>query len=150
MSAASDRASPRLVRADAAIYVNSDASYKDGCAGIAYESAELGNRCQLATCRNSTEAELLALLLAMDAAEKAQLTSVVFRTDCKATAHPHWRAGPGRLRQLKQRVARHLAIHADWRLEKVHRSANVVADGLARNALRTRPKLRIDESGHGA
>lgn len=141
MSAASDRPAHKLVGADAAIYVNSDASYQDGWAGIAYASAALGNGRQLAACRSSTEAELLALLLAMDAAERARLTSVVFRTDCKATAHPHSRASDGRLRPLKERVARHLASHPDWQLRKVHRSANAIANGLAREALRARPEV---------
>lgn len=139
MSAASDRAARRLVEADAAI--NSDASYTDGWAGIAYESAALGSRRQLVACRSSTEAELLALLLAMDAADKARLASVVFRTDCKATAHPHWRASSTRLRPLKERVTRHLASHPAWRLKKVHRSANSIANGLARQALKARPDL---------
>jgi ribonuclease HI len=141
MSAASDRPEHRLVGADTTVDVNSDASYQDGYAGIAYESDALGNRRQLATCRSSTEAELLALLLAMDAAEQARLASVVFRTDCKATAHPDWRAGDGRLRSLKARVAHHLANHPDWRLQKVHRSANLIANGLARTALKARPEI---------
>lgn len=140
MSAASDRPAHRLVGADTAIYVNSDASYKDGWAGIAYESTALGNERRLVACRSSTEAELLALLFAMDVADQARLASVVFRTDCKATAHPHWRASNTRLRPLKERVARHLASHPDWRLRKVHRSANLTANGLARKALKARPE----------
>jgi len=119
------------------IYVNSDASYRAGWAGIAYESAALGCASRLVPCASSTEGELLALLLAMDAATRARLTGVTFRTDCKASAQPH-RGESEALRPLRDRVAGCLAEHHvhGWQLRKVSRSRNALANGLARRALR--------------
>lgn len=52
-------------------YVNSDACCRDGMAGLAYESALLGNRTALVPCADITLAEHLALLMAMhDAASR--------------------------------------------------------------------------------
>jgi ribonuclease HI len=117
-------------------YVNSDASYRDGWAGIAYNSDFLGSDSQLVPCRTSTEAELSALLLAMAAAHRAGVTSVVFRTDCKSTAHPH-RGNSKRLRPLRERVTGYLAEHPEWHLQEVHRSSNVIANRMARRVLKS-------------
>jgi len=117
-------------------YVNSDASYRDGWAGIAYNSDLLGSDSRLVPCRTSTEAELTAVLLAMAAAQRAGVASVVFRTDCKSTAHPH-RGNNRALRPLRERVAGYLAAHPEWQLQEVHRSSNVIANGMARRMLRS-------------
>ena len=58
---------------DAMIYVNCDASYRNGWAGIAYQSDQLESQSRLVECKNNGEAELRALLLAMSAAEQAHL-----------------------------------------------------------------------------
>jgi len=117
-------------------YVNSDASYRDGWAGIAYDGDFLGSDSRLVPCRTSTEAELSALLLAMAAAQRAGVASVVFRTDCKSTAHPH-RGDNKELRPLRERVTRYLAEHPEWRLQEVHRSSNIIANRMARRMLKS-------------
>ena len=82
-------ATSRPVAPDAMIYVNCDASYRGGWAGIAYQSDQLESQSRLVECKNNGEAELRALLLAMTAAEKAHLPHVIFRTDCESAARPH-------------------------------------------------------------
>src|ERR1700726_1547234 len=54
-------------------YVNSDASWRAGVAGLAYVSGSLGNRTALVACSGSSAAEYLALLMAMEDADRAQL-----------------------------------------------------------------------------
>ena len=117
-------------------YVNSDASYRDGWAGIAYDSDFLGSDSRLVPCRTSTEAELSALLLAMAAAQRAGVASVVFRTDCKSTAHPH-RGDNKELRPLREHVTGYLAEHPEWHLQEVHRSSNIIANQMARRVLKS-------------
>jgi len=117
-------------------YINSDASWRDGVAGLAYVSGSLGNRSALVACAGSTEAEYLALLMAMEDADRANLPGPIdFRVDSTAVAH--LAAGTsGELKKLRGRVKGLLAHHREWRLAFVERKRNWVADGLARRMLR--------------
>jgi len=117
------------------ISFNTDASYRDGWAGIAYDTNGMGSHRQLVPCCSSSEAELFALLLAMEVAEHARLARVVFRTDCEATSLPH-RGDSPRLRSPRTRVAEYLHRNPGWRLELVPRRENTLANSLARNALK--------------
>ncbi|HTD57647.1 MAG TPA: hypothetical protein VK672_02030 [Solirubrobacteraceae bacterium] len=70
------------------IYINTDASWKGGIAGLAYVSGSLGNRMFLVACTGPIEAEYLALLMAMQDAERADLPGAIdFRVDSTAVAH---------------------------------------------------------------
>jgi len=87
----------------------------------------LGYASQLVRCASSSEAELLALLLAVNATERTNgNASVVFRTDCRSTANPH-RGDSKHLRGLRADVTDYLARHPDWRLQEVSRSSNLAA-----------------------
>jgi hypothetical protein len=117
-------------------YVNSDASWRDGVAGLAYVSGSLGNRTALVACSGSSEAEYLALLMAMEDAECCDLPGLIdFRVDSTAVAH--LAVGTSHdLVELRKRVNGLLARHWEWRLAFVERKRNWVADGLARKELR--------------
>jgi len=117
------------------IYVSSDASYRDGSAGIAYHGDQLGSDARVMECRSSSEAELRALLLAMTAAERAGLTEVTFKTDDVSAAQPDLGEGE-ELRPLREQVASFLSRHSPgWCTEQIPRSENLVANALAREAL---------------
>jgi hypothetical protein len=125
------------------VYVSTDASYRDGWAGIAYESAHLGSHSELVKCKSSSEAELRGLLLGMRAAEQARLTNVVFRTDCESTAQPH-RGDSAHLRPLRGQAAAYLARHSPgWCLKQISRRENILANGLARNTRRARDDVTV-------
>jgi hypothetical protein len=124
------------------IYVNSDASYRDGWAGIAYQSDSLESHSRLVECQTSSEAELRALLLAMSAAERAGLADVVFRTDCESAAQPD-RGKNEYLRPLRDRVASYLAAHPGWCVKKITRTENVLANTLARQARRSADDVTV-------
>jgi hypothetical protein len=117
-------------------YVNSDASWREGVAGLAYVSGSLGNRTALVACSGSSEAEYLALLMAMEDADLAQLPGLIdFRVDSTAVAHLAGGTSAD-LIELRARVKRLLAEHREWRLAFFERKRNWVADGMARRALR--------------
>lgn len=117
-------------------YVNSDASWRDGVAGLAYVSGSLGNRTALVACAGSSEAEYLALLMAMEDADRAQLPGPIdFRVDSTAVAHLAIGTSTD-LKELCRQVKGLLAQHREWRLAFVERKRNWVADGLARRTLR--------------
>lgn len=63
------------------VYVNSDASYELGVAALAYDSEMLGREIVIVKAKCSTEAEFLALRMAMRAASAAHLDQVTFRVD---------------------------------------------------------------------
>jgi Reverse transcriptase-like len=117
-------------------YVNTDASWRDGVAGLAYVSGSLGNRTALVACSGSSEAEYLALLMAMEDAARSQLPGLIdFRVDSTAVAH--LAVGMSvHLVELRKRVKGLLARHREWRLAFVERKQNWVADGLARRTLK--------------
>ncbi|MFZ1155285.1 MAG: reverse transcriptase-like protein [Solirubrobacteraceae bacterium] len=128
---------------DAMIYVNCDASYRNGWAGIAYQSDQLESQSRLVECKNNGEAELRALLLAMSAAEQAHLPHVIFRTDCESAARPH-RGESEHLRPLREAACRHLARHQPgWSIAQISRTENVLAHALARKARRTRDDVSV-------
>jgi ribonuclease HI len=117
-------------------YVNSDASWQGGVAGLAYVSGSLGNRTALVACSGSSEAEYLALLMAMEDADRAQLPGLIdFRVDSAAVAHLA-RGTSADLTELRTRVKRLLAEHREWRLAFFERKRNWVADGMARRVRR--------------
>ncbi|MGA9314517.1 MAG: reverse transcriptase-like protein [Solirubrobacteraceae bacterium] len=105
-------------------------------AGLAYVSGSLGNRTSLVACSGSSEAEYLALLMAMEDADRAQLPGLIdFRVDSTAVAHLAVGTSAD-LPELRQRVKGLLAEHREWRLAFFERKRNWVADGMARRTLR--------------
>jgi len=124
-------------------YVNCDASYHHGWAGIAYQSDRLESQSRLVECKNNGEAELRALLFAMGAAEQAKLREVVFRTDCESAAQPH-RGASEHLRPWRAEACLYLAAHQPgWSILKVSRAENVLAHTLARKARRAREDVSV-------
>jgi ribonuclease HI len=125
------------------IYINCDASYHNGWAGIAYHSDHLDSHSRLVECKNNGEAELRALLLAMSAAEQANLRDVIFRTDCESTARP-WRGESEHLRSWRAEACLHLAARQPgWSIVQVSRAENVLAHALARQARRSREDVSV-------
>lgn len=110
-------------------YIDVDASYKDGLAGIAYVGLA-GDHERSITAASSTHGELCALLVAMAAAENQAITDVTFRTDCKVVADGGAR-GLGTLV-----VAAFLERNASWRVVFMPRARNGHANTLARWALK--------------
>jgi hypothetical protein len=102
-------------------YVNIDASWRDGYAGIAVVGA-LGTHARCIRTRSSTEAEKEAMRLAFALARCSDdgRGVLVFRTDC-ATAAGAFTA----------------SIAKGWRTELVPRRQNTVAHGVASRARRT-------------
>jgi hypothetical protein len=125
------------------IYVNCDASYRGGWAGLAYVGEDLESRTQVVECKSSTAAELLAVLLAMKAAEKAHLPHVVFRTDCESAARPH-RGASEPLRPLRDQAAGYLTRHPGWAITQISRAENGPANALARQARRSREEVTVN------
>jgi hypothetical protein len=116
-------------------YINTDASWKGGVAGLAYVSGSLGNRTFLVACRGSVEAKYLALLMAMNDAEKAELPGPIdFRLDCTAVVHLAIGVTP-ELRELQRHAKTMLSRHREWRLAYVERRRNCMADRMARRRL---------------
>lgn len=123
----------------ARVFVSADASWAEGLAGLAYESAAIGCDQRAVKCSSSTAAELLALLMAMDAARGRE--KVTFRVDCASAAAPHQERGEpdlvvAELRPLRQRAASRLSREGGWVLVRIPRGHNARADALARQARR--------------
>jgi hypothetical protein len=117
------------------IYINTDASWKGGIAGLAYVSGSLGNRTFLVACQGPIEGEYLALLMAMEDAERSELPGPIdFRLDSTAVVHLAVGTTP-ELVELRHRVMAMLARHREWRLAYVERGRNWVADRMARRIL---------------
>lgn len=117
------------------IYVNTDASWKGGVAGLAYTSGSLGNRTFLVACAGPIEGEYLALLMAMEDAERSELPGPIdFRLDSTAVVHLAVGTTP-ELVELRHRVMAMLSRHREWRLAYVERGRNWVADQMARRTL---------------
>ncbi len=124
-------ANRRARKAAKPAYVNTDASWRDGVAGIAYDSGALGQRIELVRCGDNHEAEYLALLMAMSDADNALEGRVAFRTDSVTVVN--LRSGQdGQYVRLHNRIADLLARHPDWQLAVVERGHNRVADALSR------------------
>jgi ribonuclease HI len=132
------------------IYVNCDASYHNGWAGLAYQSDRLESQTRLVECKNNSEAELRALLLAMSAAEQAKLRDVIFRTDCESAAQPH-RGASEHLRPWRAEACLYLAAHRPgWSIRQISRAENVLAHALARKARRSRDDVSVSLDTHVA
>ncbi|MFZ2112697.1 MAG: reverse transcriptase-like protein [Solirubrobacteraceae bacterium] len=117
-------------------YVNTDAAYQDKQAGVAYASAALGDRTAVVAPSGSTEAEYLAMLMAMHDADRclAFWPAIVFRTDSMSVA-TFMLAKKQKLRPLRAEIAHMLRIHPQWSLVLVKRTWNEQANQLAREAL---------------
>jgi Reverse transcriptase-like len=122
-------------------YVNSDTSFREGVAGVAYESGAIGRRVEIVQCVNINAGEYLALLMAMGDADAVGLTSpVIFRVDAEAIA----KRKVGKTRELiepRNRIRALLARNPQWQIRHIPREKNTLADALA-----SRPFLPIDKS----
>jgi ribonuclease HI len=124
-------ANRRARKAAKPAYINTDASWRKGIAGVAYDSGALGQRIELVRCKDNHEAEYLALLMAMNDAENALSGDIAFRTDSATVVN--LRPGQdGQYIGLHRQVARLLARHPDWTLVLVEGYRNRVADSLSR------------------
>jgi hypothetical protein len=121
-------------------YVNTDASWRDGMAGVAYESGAMGRRVELVACGSNLAGEYLALLMAMGDADVCLEGRVIFRVDSAALIDRNVRRTP-ELVELCERIEALLASHADWTLTLVSKRRNKFAHRLSR-----RPFLAIDRS----
>lgn len=124
-------ANRRARKAAKPAYINTDASWRDGVAGIAYDSGALGQRIELVRCADNHEAEYLALFMAMTDAENALTGRVAFRTDSATVVNLR----PGRDEQytgLHKLISRLLARHPEWTLVLVEGYRNRAADSLSR------------------
>jgi ribonuclease HI len=117
--------------------MNVDAAYAPdtGLAGIAYVGS-MGESSRVVVCDSSVEAELRAMVMAMDAASERGLERITFRTDCQSVGHPYGRRGGPKVMDLRQQIRDHLGAHLSWRLTQVPRRANAAANAHARKALR--------------
>ncbi len=112
-------------------YINTDASCRNGMAGLAYDSEALGTRTELVRCEDTVRAEHLALLMAMEDAEQVLGGRIEFRVD--STAVVTYAAGKNhRLRDIRRRTDELLQRHPDWKLTLVKRKDNMRANALAR------------------
>lgn len=122
-------------------YVNTDASFRDGRAGVAYESGTIGRRVELIDCVNVTAGEYLALLMAMGDADVVALRApMIFRVDCQTVA----KLKVGRTPELvepRDRIRALLARNPQWSICQIRRERNRLADELAK-----RPFLPIQKS----
>jgi ribonuclease HI len=127
-------ANRRARKAAKPAYVNTDASWRGGVAGLAYEGA-LGKRVELVRCNDNHEAEYLALLMAMEDAERVLSGRVAFRLDSQTVVNLQL----GTYRQFEDlcgRVKLLLARHPEWTLVLVEGQRNRIADLLSRRALK--------------
>ncbi len=131
-------ANRRARKAAKPAYVNTDASWRDGRAGLAYEGA-LGIRTELVACRDNHEAEYLALLMAMGDAEMCLTGRIAFRTDSQTVAGLQ-RGSSGQYERARRRVKLLLSRHPEWTLVLVEGVRNKVADDLARRPFKTVPE----------
>jgi hypothetical protein len=124
-------------------YVNTDAAFRDGRAGVAYASRALGDWIAVVSTTDSTEAEFWAMVMAMYDADRCLSCwpAIVFRTDCASVAQFAVVKQEG-LRPMHAEIIEMVRIHRQWSVELVKRSWNKRANKLARDAL--------DEAGTGA
>jgi hypothetical protein len=121
-------------------YVNTDASWRDGMAGVAYESGALGRRVELVECLSNLAGEYLALLMAMGDADLCLEGRVIFRVDSAALIDRKVSRTP-ELVEPCERIEALFASHTDWTLTLVSKRRNAFAHRLSR-----RPFLPIDRS----
>lgn len=131
-------ANRRARKAAKPAYVNTDASWRAGLAGLAYVGA-LGVRTEVAACADNHAGEYLALLMAMQDAERCLTGKIAFRMDSQTVVN--LQAGSnGQFEELRARVKLLLARHPDWTLVLVEGNRNKIADGLSRRAFRQTDK----------
>lgn len=124
------RARRRAARLARPAYVNTDATCRKGLAGLAYDSWALGQRIEVVACRDIVKAEHLALLMAMEDADRALSGPVAFRVDSTAVANIAIGTKP-RLNEVRTRIKLLLKRHPDWSLVLIERRRNKVANNLA-------------------
>jgi ribonuclease HI len=124
-------ANRRARKAAKPAYVNTDASWRNGVAGLAYDSGALGQRIEMVHCQDNHEAEYLALLMAMSDADNALFGRIAFRTD-SATVVNRKLGRDSQYAGLHKLIARLLARHPEWTLVLVAGYRNRVADSLSR------------------
>lgn len=140
-------ANRRARKAAKPAYVNTDASWREGLAGLAYEGA-LGVRTEVVECGDNHEAEYLALLMAMGDAERCLAGRIAFRTDSQTVAGLQ-NGAVGQYEHLRARVKLLLSRHPEWTLVLVERVRNKAADDLSRRAFRTEHEPQAAGEGHG-
>lgn len=114
-------------------YISVDASYDCGLAGVAYVGLA-GEKAFSLLATSCTHAELIALVVAMIAAEAESIENVTFRTDCEPIALGKC---PRRWLEVGE-IAAFLRKHPSWRVAHVRRDRNQQADAMARRARRQR------------
>jgi ribonuclease HI len=115
-------------------YINTDASYQGGMAGLAYVGV-LGTRVEQVSCQDNHEAEYLALLMAMEDADRCLAGRLAFRTDSQTVVNLQ----TGTSRQFEEhctRIKLLLARHPGWSLMLVEGQRNRTADMLSRRPFR--------------
>jgi ribonuclease HI len=123
-------ANRRARKAAKPAYVNTDASWQDGLAGLAYVGA-LGMRIELVACADNHEGEYLALLMAMEDAERCLAGRIAFRMDSQTVVNLQ-SGTSGQFEHLRNRVKLLLARHPEWTLALVESMRNRAADELSR------------------
>lgn len=136
-------ANRRARKAAKPAYVNTDACWRDGFAGLAYVGA-LGTRTEVVVCADNHAGEYLALLMAMEDAERCLGGKIAFRMDSQTVVN--LQAGSnGQFEELRARVKLLLAHHPDWTLVLVEGNRNKIADGLSRRAFRQTDKAGVPD-----
>lgn len=128
-------ANRRARKAAKPAYVNTDAAWRGGLAGLAYEGA-LGIRTEVVACEDNHAAEYLALLMAMGDADRCLAGRVAFRTDSQTVAGLQ-DGSCGQYEHLRGRVKLLLSRHPEWMVVLVEGLHNKAADHLSRRAFRT-------------
>lgn len=124
-------------------YVNTDAAFRGGRAGVAYTSRALGERIAVVAAKDSTEGEFWALVMAMYDADRCLSCwpAIVFRTDCTSVAH-FAVVKKRHLKPARAEIVEMLDAHRHWSVQLIRRSWNKEANRLSSEAL--------DETGTGA
>jgi ribonuclease HI len=132
-------ANRRARKAAKPAYVNTDASWRDGLAGLAYVGA-LGTRTEVVVYADNHAGEYLAHLMAMQDAERCLGGKIAFRMDSQTVVN--LQAGSkGQFEHLRAWVKLLLARHPDWTLVLAEGNRNKIADNLSRRAFRQTDKL---------
>lgn len=117
-------------------FVNVDAAYRDGHAGLA-QVGHPGIHSRRVCCASSIEAELRALLCAMQVAQDRGEQAITFRVDC-ASLLARTTSRDGRnpsLADLRANVRGLLGRYPRWSIDRIPRRQNAAANTLARKAL---------------
>jgi ribonuclease HI len=129
-------------------YVNTDASCQDGIAGLAYVGV-LGARVEQVSCRDNHEAEYLALLMAMEDADRCLTGRLVFRTDSQTVVNLQTGTS-GQFKGLCTRVKLLLSRHPDWTLALIEGQRNKTAHELSRKLFKRSGRSAEYKRGDGS